>query len=88
MQEATRSLGIANTQFRRNSFALYAEDTWKMNAKLTLNLGLRYELTPPFQDRYRGIMSVQMFCPGVDNTGIDEGCQVACSGSAPRGRLP
>jgi hypothetical protein len=75
MQEATRSLGIANVQFRRNSFSLYAEDTWKVNTKLTLNLGLRYEYTPPFKDRYRGIMSVQMFCPGVDNTGIDEGCQ-------------
>jgi len=76
MQEATRSLGIANVQFRRNSLHMYAEDTWKITPKLTLNYGLRYELTPPFKDRYRGIMNVQMFCPGVDETGVDENCQL------------
>ncbi len=54
---------------------LYAEDTWKVTPKLTMNIGLRYEYTPPFQDRYRGVFNVQMFCPGVDETGIDENCQ-------------
>ena len=75
MSEATRSAGIANVQFRQNSFALYAQDEWKMTPKLTLSLGLRYEYTPPFKDRYRGVFNVQMFCPGVDATGIDENCQ-------------
>ena len=75
MDEATRSLGIANVQFRQTYVHLYAEDTWKLRPNLTMNYGLRYEYTPPFQDRYRGIMNVQMFCPGVDQTGIDEGCQ-------------
>jgi len=46
-----------------------------VNPSLTLTMGLRYEYTPPFKDRYRGIMNVQMFCPGVDETGIDENCQ-------------
>ncbi len=76
MDEATRAAGIANVQFRQRSLALYAEDTWKINPKLTMNLGLRYEYTPPFQDRYRGVFNVKMYCPGVDDTGIDENCQV------------
>jgi len=75
MDEATRSAGIANVQFRQNSFALYVQDEWKVNPKLTLSMGLRYEYTPPFQDRYRGVFNIQMFCPGVDETGIDENCQ-------------
>jgi hypothetical protein len=75
MDEATRSLGIANVQFRQTYAHLYAEDTWRVRPNLTLNFGLRYEYTPPFRDRYRGIMNVQMFCPGVDATGIDESCQ-------------
>ncbi len=76
MDEATRSLGIANVQFRQTYMHLYAEDTWRIKPNLTMNIGLRYEYTPPFQDRYRGIMNVQMYCPGVDETGIDESCQV------------
>ena len=75
MDEATRALGLPNVQFRQTAVHLYVEDTWKVTAKLSMNLGLRYENTPPWKDRYRGVMNVQMFCPGVDNTGIDEDCQ-------------
>jgi hypothetical protein len=73
--EATRSLGLPSVQFRQRSPHLYAEDTWKITPRLTMNIGLRYEFTPPYKDRYRGIMNVQMFCPGVDETGIDEDCR-------------
>ncbi len=76
MSEATRAAGIANVQFRQNSFALYAEDSWKATSKLTVTLGVRYEYTPPFKDRYRGIFNIKLSCPGVDNTGIDESCPV------------
>ena len=76
MEEATRAAGIANVQFRQNSFALYVEDSWKVRQNITLNLGMRYENTPPWKDRYRGIMNVRMSCPGVDATGIDEDCPV------------
>jgi len=32
--------------------ALYFGDTWKVTHKLTLNLGLRYELAGPWSERY------------------------------------
>jgi hypothetical protein len=73
--EATRSLGLPSVEFRQKSPHLYAEDTWKITPRLTMNIGLRYEFTPPYEDRNRGIMNVQMFCPGVDETGIDEDCR-------------
>jgi len=75
MDEATRSLGIANVQFRQTYTHLYAEDTWRVTPKLTMNVGLRYEFTPPFEDKFRGVANVQFFCPGVDATGIDEDCR-------------
>ena len=35
----------------RNMLALWVEDNWKVTPRLTLNLGLRYDYTPPFAER-------------------------------------
>jgi hypothetical protein len=44
------SVSIADARFRNLSYALYFDDVWKIRSNLTLNFGLRYELTPPFKD--------------------------------------
>ncbi|MBM3765162.1 MAG: TonB-dependent receptor [Acidobacteria bacterium] len=77
-EESTRALGIANTQFRQWAQSFYAEDTWKIRQNLTINIGLRYEYTPPFKDRHRGIFNVQLFCTGVLDGGraLDPNCRV------------
>jgi hypothetical protein len=76
--ESTRALGIANTQFRQWSQAFYVEDTYKIRPNLTLNIGLRYEFTPPFKDRYRGMFNAKFSCSGVLDGGraIDTNCPV------------
>ena len=42
--EADTQFGITDKQFRFSDLGFYAADNWKINRKLTLNLGLRYEL--------------------------------------------
>jgi hypothetical protein len=42
---------LADTDLRRTSQAYYIDDTWKIHPKVTINLGLRYENTPPYYDK-------------------------------------
>jgi Carboxypeptidase regulatory-like domain/TonB dependent receptor-like, beta-barrel len=47
---STVAVAIASANFQRNAVAAFADDTWKITPKITLSLGLRYELTPPWTD--------------------------------------
>ncbi len=49
--QAEAAVSIANAQFRSTGFALYVDDSWKVTQHLTVNLGLRYEMTPPWEDQ-------------------------------------
>lgn len=49
--QAEAAVSIAKAQFRATGFAFYVDDTWRLSPKITLNLGLRYENTPPWEDQ-------------------------------------
>jgi Carboxypeptidase regulatory-like domain/TonB dependent receptor len=55
--------------------AFYVQDDWKVTAKLTINLGLRYEWSSPYTERFNhqqysdfsGNSGVSVFLPNVSN---------------------
>jgi hypothetical protein len=57
---SSNAVSIANAKFQRNVWSTFVDDTWKMTSKLTLSLGLRYELTPPFTDTLGNYFTVEI----------------------------
>jgi hypothetical protein len=49
------AVALAQSKFQRNAVAAFADDTWKLTPKLTLSLGLRYELTPPWYNNLNNL---------------------------------
>ncbi len=72
----TRARAFSNGLFRATIFSLYFQDTWKITPKLTAELGLRYENTPTYHDKYRGIINVYIFDSGVYDGKIVPGARV------------
>lgn len=50
LYQSTVAVAIASANYQRNAEAAFVDDTYKVTPKLTLSLGLRYELTPPWTD--------------------------------------
>ncbi len=57
---STNAAAIADAKFQRNVFHTFIDDTWKVTPKLTLSLGLRYELTPPFTNTLGNYFAVYL----------------------------
>ena len=49
--QAEAAVSIAKAEFVSTGFALYFDDVWRISRTLTLNFGLRYEMTPPWEDQ-------------------------------------
>jgi hypothetical protein len=50
-QQATVQYGPGNVRMSGRSLSAYWQDDWRKTARLTLNLGVRYELMRPFYER-------------------------------------
>ena len=54
------SVQLAVTEFRAISHNYYFTDTWRMRDNMTLDLGLRYEYVPPFEDKAGTLINASM----------------------------
>jgi hypothetical protein len=70
-QQDEAAVALAVTRFRALSLAYYVADTWKIRSNMTLDLGLRYEYTPPWFDANGTLMNATLPChdttPNVQN---------------------
>jgi len=81
--QTTGSLVVSGPVSGKQTYrALYFGDNWKLTSKLTLNLGLRYELQGPWSERFD---KMTFFDPAVANSSVT-GCSGG-AGSACRGDL-
>jgi Carboxypeptidase regulatory-like domain len=60
------SISLAEIQFRAFSQYYYIDDTWKIRPNLTLNIGVRYENTPPWFDETGRLVNIHV--PFADAT--------------------
>ena len=68
-------------QYRRPAWAMFAQDTWKLTRKITLDYGVRYDYQPAPRELHD---RTSMFAPGVRNPsagGLLGGTQFAGSGT-------
>jgi hypothetical protein len=57
-QQGSRAVGPSIIAGRQPVVSTYVQDDWRLSDRLTLNLGLRYELTPPMYDANGGMASI------------------------------
>jgi hypothetical protein len=61
----TQAGGDFNREMRGWELGAYAQDEYRLGPRLTLNYGVRYEITTPFSDIHNRLMA---FTPGVQST--------------------
>jgi hypothetical protein len=60
VRTSSGALGLAVAQLRGTRQYYYIDDSWKIRPNLTLSLGLRYELAPPYVDKHNNMINVQL----------------------------
>ncbi|HWB85502.1 MAG TPA: TonB-dependent receptor [Bryobacteraceae bacterium] len=67
-------------QLRKNSWALYIQDTWKVTRKLTLDYGLRWDYQAPYHETHNRIGAFGPNVPNPSAGGLLGGMQYAGNG--------
>ncbi|UWZ85397.1 TonB-dependent receptor [Occallatibacter riparius] len=52
LYQSTVAVAVANANYVRHVQSAYVDDTYKLLQNVTIDAGLRYELTPPWNDTY------------------------------------
>ena len=57
-QQGNRAVGPSTIAGRQWYFSAYAQDDWRVSDRVTVNLGVRYELSPPMSDANGSMASI------------------------------
>ncbi len=68
-QSSSVRFGSANTYFRGASYAVWAQDDWRLRRNLTVNAGLRYEFFPPLREKFSRIANLDI-APGFTGAAV------------------
>jgi opacity protein-like surface antigen len=72
-QQGNRVVGPNTIAGRQPIFSAYFQDDWRVSDRMTLNLGVRYELAPPMYDR-NGLMA------SIDYRGVPAPAEIFAEG--------
>jgi len=64
---------LHNVDYFRNTYAFYGQDDWKFSPRLTLNLGVRYELFMPVTERHNQIATFDLTRPTTPTLIVPQG---------------
>ena len=73
-------LAPKKTQLRRETWGLYLTDNWKVTKKLTLDVGLRWDLTPIGHELYNRMAEIGLHTPNPSAGGLPGGYVFAGDG--------
>ncbi len=65
-RSASRDINPLSSGFRQPQHAFYAMDDFKINSKLTINAGLRWEIIPPFYERTNRHSYIDLSAPNPE----------------------
>jgi hypothetical protein len=68
---ATRSNNVRTPNYRTSEPSVYFQDDWHALPKLTLNLGLRYDVFTPFTEIHNSISNFDPSCPCIIQAGVN-----------------
>ena len=57
-QETRRHVGPTQAYLHQHTYGVYVQDDWRINANVTLNLGLRYDYFSPFTEQRHNLLNV------------------------------
>jgi hypothetical protein len=57
-QNTARSVGLPQAYLRQDRYAAYVQHDWRVNGRVTLNLGARYEYTAPFTEARDNLLNL------------------------------
>jgi hypothetical protein len=68
--DASERIYSSELNLRNKAFAMYAQDVFKLNSRLTINAGLRYDILVPFTETHNNIIFVNRTEPNPGAGGL------------------